>query len=163
MQTLQTLQTLRLPRGLWANLEETVIQQDRQFVSEVARSLGLPVQEVLRKCLGSGAPQAVPVSLAPAEHQCPWWVRSHEGCWRRCARQRISPTIACQQHIHARKNLLLCLDNDPYLSHLSPLQPVRFQDAIYWVGQDTHVYREDGSIVSDLSFRRIRGKYVAFH
>ena len=37
------LVTFRIPRGLWRDLEETVIQQDRQFLSEVARQLGLPV------------------------------------------------------------------------------------------------------------------------
>ena len=39
------IRLLRIPHGLWKDLEDTVIQQDRQFLTEVARNLGLPVKE----------------------------------------------------------------------------------------------------------------------
>lgn len=157
-----THQTLRIPRGLWANLEESVIQQDRQFLSEVARSLGLPVQEVLRKCLGSGTPQIIPVALEhDTEIQCPWWVKSCDGCWKRCDRRRISPTTPCVVHMHAKKGLFLRLDNDPYLAKLPSLQPIRFKESIYWYGEDTYVYREDGTIETDIQFRKIGNGFVA--
>ena len=155
-----THQTLRIPRGLWADLEETVILQDRQFLSEVARSLGLPVQEVLRKCLGSGAPQSIPVVMEEGGSQCPWWAKSEEGCWRRCRRQRASPTTPCHVHAHAVTSTRLRLDNDPYLADLPTMLPVIYQGSIYWFGPNTAVYREDGSVVSDISFRKMGGSYV---
>jgi hypothetical protein len=152
------LQTMRIPRGLWTDLEETVIQQDRQFLSEVARSLGLPVQEVLRKCLGSGAPHAIPVTLDQDGLQCPWWTRTSDGCWCRCRRQRTGPTAPCHVHIHTIPGTHR-LDTDPYLAGVTPLRPVRYRGSIYWFGPN-HVYGEDGMILPNISIRIIKGQHV---
>ena len=155
-------QTLRIPRGLWADLEESVIQQDRQFLSEVARSLGLPVQEVLRKCLGSGTSVSLPIVLeVDSGAQCPWWCKSADGCWKRCTRRRKTQLTPCQIHMHAKKSQTLCLDNDPYLTDLPTLKPLRYKGSIYWIGEDTYTYREDGSIETDIEFCKIGNEYVA--
>jgi len=153
------IQTMRIPRGLWTDLEETVIQQDRQFLSEVARSLGLPVQEVLRKCLGSGAPHAIQVTLDQEGLQCPWWTRTSDGCWSRCRRQRTSPTGPCHVHIHTNTDIHR-LDTDPYLANIMAVHPVRYQGSIYWFGPNTCVYGEDGTMIPTISFRIIKGQYV---
>ena len=151
-----TLQTMRIPRGLWADLEETVIQQDRQFLTEVARNLGLPIQEVLRKCLGSGAPQQVQVIVGEElSDLCPWWLRSEGGCWRACGRLRASPSAPCSHHTHAQTGPALCLSSDSRLASLPTLTPVSYEGEIYWIGDGTHTYREDGSIEPTLEFKFI--------
>ncbi len=167
MTTTLSLQTLRVPKGLWADLEETVIQQDRAFLSEVARSLGLPVAEVLRKVLGTGAPQPIAVLIgSPSEDPacCPWWIKSAAGCWAPCTRQRLNPTSACQIHLHAITGPTLGIRSDPRFVTLPTLSPVRYNGNIYWVSEDadTHVYREDGSIESDIAFKFIehRGQRI---
>lgn len=156
-----TLQTLRVPKGLWADLEETVIQQDRQFLTEVARSLGLPVAEVLKKCLGTGATQTIAVLIgSPTEEfgACPWWTRSEDGLWKPCLRSRLTPTTACQFHLHAATGPSSCLGSDALLDTLPTVKPMRFAQRIYWVsdGPDTCVYREDGMIESELVFKYIQ-------
>ena len=132
-----SLQTLRLPRGLWTDIEETVIRQDRQFLTEVARSLGLPVADVIRKCLGTGADQSVAI-VGEDPGACPWWTETN-GLWRPCPRLRLTPTTACQGH---RNPVGCCLRS---ALNLPEAVPVRFEDEIYYVA-DT-VWREDGEIV----------------
>lgn len=159
--------TIRIPKGLWTDLEQAVIQQDRQFLTEVARSLGLPVAEVLRKCLGTGAPQKVAVLAgSPADDPaaCPWWSRSEGGLWRPCARQRLSPTMSCEAHLHAKTGPDHCLGSDMTIATVAELQCGIYKDEIYWFSADdsTHVYREDGSIEPDLKFKfaNFRGRRV---
>jgi len=147
------LQTLRIPRGLWADLEESVIHQDRQFLTEVARALGLPVGEVLKKCL---APQATVCLIGTCDEltQCPWWQRSTDGMWRACGRLRLTPDSPCQLHKHAKAGPLTRLAAD--LVDLPILQPVNHDGIIYWMSDDpeANTYREDGTI-STLEFKYI--------
>lgn len=147
-----------MPRGLWADLEETVILQDRQFLTEVARALGLPVNEVLKKCL---APQATTCLVGePTEDRCPWHQRSTDGMWRPCGRLRLTPETPCQLHQHAKTTTRLAAD----LADLPTLQPVSYKDLVYWVPEDpdVHTYREDGSIEHVLEFKYIehRGQRI---
>ena len=159
---------MRIPRGLWADLEQTIIHQDRQFLTDVARSLGLPVAEVLRKCLGTGAPQKVAVlSGSPTDDPgvCPWWARSEHGLWRPCARRRLSPTLACEAHLHTKTDTHHCLGSDESLTTLTTLQCVRYNKELYWFFADAsspRVYREDGSIATGISFKftNFRGRRI---
>jgi hypothetical protein len=143
--------TFRIPRGLWKDLEETVIQQDRIFLMEVARSLGLSTQEVLRKCLGTGAPQSLPVlwtAHPDAEPDaCPWWECHGEGLWRPCPRFRIAPALPCHIHERSVPCPLTRLATDPYLANLPERLPVRWKGQLFWMdptGKAT-LLREDGT------------------
>ena len=155
------LVTFRIPRGLWRDLEETVIQQDRQFLSEVARQLGLPIQEVLRRCLGTGAAQPVPVLWmpvkGPAPSACPWWERHGDGLWRRCCRLRLSATLPCQVHERCTPCPLARLDSDPHIQELPWLQPIRHEDRLFWYDPtgENPLLAEDGSVVTDGCIRFI--------
>jgi hypothetical protein len=149
---------LRMPKGLWADLEETIIQQDRQFLSEVARSLGLPVAEVLKRCLGSGAPQAV--LLGSSEDTCPWWSRSAEGLWQPCRRLRLNPTAPCSVHTSTKPSPHCCLGSDDRLSTIQEANPLLWDGTVYWSTPEG-TFREDGVRV-DLTFKRIQhqGSYM---
>ena len=156
------LQTFRIPRGLWDDLEATVIQQDRQFLSEVARQLGLPVPEVLRRCLGtSGVSHPTPVLWAPSTstdpEPCPWWECHGDGLWRRCPRIRLSSTLPCQIHERCTPCPLARLNTDPYIRALPTRIPVRWADELYWVDPTgAHPpFREDGSVEDRGVFKQI--------
>jgi hypothetical protein len=156
------LQTLRIPRGLWNDLETTIIQQDRQFLSEVARQLGLPVQEVLRRCLGSsGVSQTLPVLWAPSASAepdvCPWWECHGDGLWRRCPRLRLSSTLPCQIHERCTPCPLARLHTDPYIRGLPTRIPVRWDSELYWVDPtgERPPFREDGSTETRGNFKQI--------
>ena len=146
--------TLRIPRGLWKDLEETVIQQDRQFLTEVARTLGLPVAEVLRKCLGSsGTPQPVLWTSSAdgdEETQCPvWTLRGF--LWKPCARVRLSPTKCCPLHEPIPLNGRLAND----IKDLPVRIPVQHEGTLYWFHKGSPLLHEDGTIVTAGTLRSI--------
>jgi hypothetical protein len=166
-----SLETLRIPRGLWADLEQTVIQQDRQFLTEVARTLGLDPKEVLRKCLGtSGTSTAVTCLIGEdTESLCPFYYRSPESyLWTPCCRIRTSKTTPCALHTFAAPGTLLIHKDSPAFTCLPVVEAVSFQEKIYWVlfdearKQTTMVFNEDGTL-SSIRFRWVLWKQKNEH
>jgi hypothetical protein len=164
--TSQQTISLRVPRGLWQDLEETVIQQDRQFLTEVARSLGLPVAEVLRKCLGTGgATQSIPVlwseyGQTEAPEACPWWDCHGDGLWRRCPRLRLSASLPCALHERWSPSTSTArIDTDPFLRTLPVRTPVSWKGTLYWVDPTATdpPLREDGTVDATCQFVRANG------
>ena len=141
---------MRIPRGLWADMETTIIQQDRQFLTDVATALGLPVAPVLKHCLGSGASQPVLIGDADTD-RCPWWVQQGY-LWRRCPRQRLTDTSPCS--VHARSTVDCCFD----MKDIPVAKPYRYEGSIYWVASPTSVFREDGSVEPSLRFKQVEFK-----
>ena len=150
-----TPQTLHIPRGLWEDLRESIILADRQFVTYVAKELGLNTGEVLRKVLGTyGSAQIVHVltSSNDNEGRCPWWNRYGSGLWRQCARQRCSPTLPCQFHATPTGIQRATLD----VSALPRARPLRFKGVLYWLSPVSNdVFREDGTLETDIVFKQI--------
>ena len=178
--------TLRLPRGILEDLQETVIQQDRQFLTEVGLSMGLTRQEItamIRTVLGTGAPQAIPVLWAPPawdptdtddtddaearpyKHFCPWWERHGEGLWRRCPRHRIGPQLPCPIHERSLPCPLTRLYTDPVIRELPLLHPVTHDGRLYWTrdAPAAPCYNEDGTIPTEgtIHYVTFRGERVA--
>jgi hypothetical protein len=144
-----TQQMLRLPRGLWEDLEKTVIIHDRAILTMIARDLGLPVKEVLQKCLGSsGSPQAVLIA-ADTLDPCPWLDRHGDGLWIPCHRQRIHPSRPCQFHERPGLNSSLLIGHS-----LGKAFPVSYKGRIYWTSDepDADVFHEDGTLETELRF-----------
>ena len=135
--------SLRIPRGLWDDLETSVIKQDRQFLTEVARSLGLPVQDVLRKCL-VGRPTCVPTLWLNHDDPegCPWY-SARGSLWFRCERKRLSPNLPCC--VHERPSHHNKLKTDPVIQEAVRYLPVLRQGVLYWVSPDGYAVHEDGS------------------
>ena len=155
--------SLRIPRGLWHDLEDSVYQQDRQFLTEVARSLGLPPADVIRRCIGTmGESKVVPLLWAPptstAPATCPYWECHGDGLWRRCPRIRLSDTLPCAQHERTTAGT-------PHTKHATDAElaampwrtPVRYEGDLYWVDPTgiAPPYNEQGFVV-DCQFKRIR-------
>ena len=180
-----SLQTLRIPRGLWADLEQTVIHQDRQFLREVAKTLGLPVNDVIKKCLGTSGAQtqllvlmgsdlSLSLSLSSSDDeeskdseklfQCPWYVNkgssaSRTTLWTQCSRVRLTESSACVIHQNAVAGPSLCLKHDVAKKCLPTMIPVQHKGSVYWwcpTDPTIPVCREDGSSVPSLSFRYIQ-------
>jgi len=150
--------TLRIPRGLWEDLEESVINQDRQFLIEVARSLGLPIKDVLRKCL-IAKPVLIPYDTDV--EVCPWSTLSQsKTLWFPCHRKRLAPTLPCCIHEKNRSNAKLTLE----LADLPRRIPVTRNKILYWIdpaGIEPPLH-ENGSIAEGrFILTRHRGVQVA--
>lgn len=142
--------TLRIPRGLWNDLEESVIKQDRIFLAEVARALGLPFQEVMRKV--GPATTVMPtlwVGDASDPTRCPWYTRRGESVWFPCQRLRLSPTMPCC--VHERQGPCDSLVNK--LEQKPKAFPVVRKGVLYWVTEDGTAYDEAGSEITNGLFR----------
>lgn len=150
---------LRMPRGLWADLETTIIQQDRQFLTEVARALGLPVADVIKRCLGTGAPQAVLVGETETD-PCPWWNKIGY-LWKPCGRARLTATTPCPVHTHSKPSPTLCLGSDDQLAAVEVAKPFIWNGDLYWCAESSTV-REDG-IAVPFSFKQIEHRGKVFH
>jgi len=179
---MESLVQLRLPRGLLDDLETTILHQDRAFLTEVARSLKLPVQDVLRTCLGTTGTPTSMVSLWTSPHDdsesagaCPYYTRLGDGLWVPCARTRIAPTLPCVVHERNSQNALL--GTDFALRKMGEARPVHWQGKLYWWVKSPQkeirtngtinpsvfvVYREDGTIERSLRFftTTFRGKEI---
>jgi hypothetical protein len=154
-----TNERLRIPRGLWDDLISATAQQDEQFLTEVARSLGLDPREVKAKCLYVPPPAdrpnarivplaTVPVLLGPPiAGRCPWWECHGEGLWRRCPRARLTKTLPCAIHERSTPCPLTRLDNDPIIRALPTYKPIRHKGHLYWYNPADLTeapFREDG-------------------
>ena len=159
---------MRIPRGLWEDLVTATAQQDEQFLTEVARSLGLNPQEVKAKCLYVPPPAdrpnarivptvAVPVLLGPpATGRCPWWECHGTGLWRRCPRARLTKTLPCAIHERCTPCPLTRLDNDPIIRALPTYAAARYKGQLFWYNPKDlkePPFREDG-------LRETRGRFV---
>ena len=144
-----TQQTLRMPRGLWEDLEETIISMDRAFVTYVAKDLALPVKEAIQKCVGvAGTPQAV-LLAADTLDPCPWYDRRGAGLWIPCHRQRLQPTRPCQFHERPGPASSLLTGHT-----LGKVFPVSHEGRLYWTADEpgAEVFREDGTLETGLQF-----------
>jgi len=158
-----TMETLRIPRGLWNDLEETVIAQDKQFLRMVAKELGLNPNDVIQKCLGkTGETKRIPCLLAGEEVEslCPWFTRGGplDLVWTPCGRLRMSATTACPIHKHSRPSSCCALNSSPTIQALPTLTPILYQESLYWALFDEdnkrtiEVFREDDSLETGLQF-----------
>lgn len=160
--------SMRIPKGLWDDLEETVIHQDRLFLTDVARSCGLPVQEVLKRCLGTGSLQSVPTLWIPpesSEEACPWYDCHGGNLWKRCTRMRLSPSLPCYKHERTVRSAVNRTHDDPFIRSLPSFVPVRRNGILYWVDPSRKgaTLHEDGSPVMDgeIRFTTYNGRRVA--
>lgn len=139
-----TTQSVRMPYGLWDDLQEALIIQGRAWLKEVARELGLPAADLILLCIGkSGVPQAVLIAAEPQE-QCPWFNCLGDGLWYPCQRQRLRPTAPCQFHERPSDQIHCSLSVDG----LGFVYPYSFNGKIYWTADepDAAVFREDGTV-----------------
>jgi hypothetical protein len=150
---------LRLSRELVNDLNDTIIQMEIQFLKEVARDLGLPIQEVLKRCMGMGAMQAMLIGDDETE-PCPWWSRSADGLWQPCRRLRLTPTTPCSVHASTKPSSHCCLGSDDRLTTVQEAIPLLWEGTVYWSTPEA-TFREDGVCVP-LTFKRIQhqGAYM---
>lgn len=165
-----SFETLRIPRGLWKDLEDTIIESDKKFLEEISRTLGLNKNEVFAHCGygkgGGGERKSIPCCILGIEQddsdeklRCPWYSKIGH-IWEPCIHLRMSESTPCPLHIFTNPSNKYALRNSPFIQSLPVVQKIFYNDDLYWVlfngKQTTHVFREDGTLDETLKFRWIK-------
>ena len=105
--------------------------------------------EVIKRCLGTGAPQAVLVGDDEAGG-CPWWEKT-ELLWRPCSRRRLTATSPCPVHTHSKPSPTLCLGSDDRLAAVEQATAFLWDGDLYWCSSASGTtVREDGTPIAGL-------------
>ena len=136
---------LRLPVGLLDSLKTHCFNIDRRFLSSVSRITSIPVENLRKRILGSGA--QVPIFVDKE----PWWTSTQcasmevEGLlWKRCGSVSESNGY-CWKH---RDGKTMRYD-DTQFQKQSLLKPYRLNGAVVWVAKDGTVRDRNGSILKE--------------
>jgi len=136
----------RIPALLWESLQDLCFKQDRQFVQDVSRIIGVPVDDIRKRVLGvRGTKTAVLVEEGPywAKKQCCGMV--HEDVfWKRCGFVSEANGF-CWTH----QDPAPLRYDDPSFATLPTLSPYRLEGAVVWVRKDGTVYTETGDVLKD--------------
>ena len=140
--------TRRMPIGLLDHIQTICARQDQQFITDVARILGLnaaAANDMRRKVLGTlGSQTLVFTESNPwwVGTQCPIMIQSPCGMWVRCSRTcENRGNGKCFKHRNSKKRV----HTDPVFSEMESRTPFRYEDELYWVGADGSVLDSTGT------------------
>ena len=150
-------ETLRLPVGLLDSLKTHCYNIDRRFISSVSRITGIPVENLRKRIVGSGA--QVPVFVEKE----PWWASTQcasmevEGVlWRRCGAVSESNEY-CWKHRDGKTARY-----DAAQFHKQKLlKPYRLNGSVVWVAKDGTIHDSRGSILKEWTLNISNGH--AYH
>jgi hypothetical protein len=140
----------RMPIGLLDHIQTVCARQDQQFITDVARILGLSgpaAHEMRRKIIGTlGTPTLVCTEPNPwwVDTQCPIMIKSRCGMWTRCG-STCESTGTCWQHRVTKKPL----HTDPAFAQMESRTPFRYDGDLYWVSE------KDGSALDSTGTRQM--------
>ena len=140
--------TRRMPVGLLDHIQTICTRQDQQFITDVARILGMnaaATSDMRRKILGAlGTPTPVFTESNPwwVETQCPIMIQSPCGMWTRCS----CPCEAhgngkCRKHRNSKKRVY----TDPIFAEMESRTPFRHEGELYWVCKNGSVLDSTGT------------------
>lgn len=139
----------RMPVGMLDHLQTICARQDQQFITDVARILGLPAAEMRRKILGTlGTPTLVCTESDPwwMGTQCPIMVQcSHTNMWSRCGHMSEAHGT-CWRHRFTKTPVF----TDPQFAEMDKRTPFRLDGELYWVAEDGSVL--DATGVNEMNF-----------
>ena len=140
----------RMPIGLLDHIQTVCARQDQQFITDVARILGLSgvaAHDMRRKILGTlGTPTVVCTETNPwwVDTQCPIMIQSRCGMWTRCG-STCESTGACWNHRSTKKPV----HTDPVFAEMESRTPFRYDGDMYWVSE------KDGSALDSTGTRQM--------
>jgi hypothetical protein len=136
----------RMPIGLLDHIQTICARQDQQFISDVARILGLgapAANDMRRKILGTmGTPTLVFTESNPwwVGTQCPIMNQSPCGMWMRCG-VMCQASGKCMKHRNSKKRVY----TDPMFAEMESRTPFRHDGELYWVSNDGNVLDATGT------------------
>ena len=137
------IENQRIPLGLWDSLQEVCAQNDRRFIKDVARIIGVDASDIRKRVFGvRGIQTTVAVEDGPwwSAAQCPVMTKQVGCMWQRCT-ANCSPSGFCWDHRTFRPSDFLKLHTDSFFQSLDKRHPYMYNDEVVWVSE------KDGSVM----------------
>ena len=136
----------KVPRLLWENMESVLLAQSKRYVAELARRLGVPEKDLLKKVLPSSDSLKIMIQDTHAEtNHCRAYVQ-HDTLTTLCRRPVAYGCHYCTLHRH--KRMLVIEDTKPVdiqrLKDVPTLPPT-------WIVERNTLINSKGEIIGKLN------------
>jgi hypothetical protein len=135
----------KVPRLLWENFEAVLLAQSKRYIGELAKRLGVPEKELIKKVLPTSDSLKVIIQDTQAEcNQCKAYVQ-HDKLTVYCRKATAYGSEYCS--FHRNKRMLVIEGTNPI-----QIQKIKDTNTIesLWVS-DTTLYNSNGDIVGKIN------------
>lgn len=134
----------KVPRFLWENLESVLLAQSKRYVAELAKRLGVPEKDLLKKVLPSADSLKVIIQDNQAEcSQCKAYVQ-HDKLTVFCRKATAYGSEFCP--FHRNKRMIVVEGTNPIqlqrVNDINTMEPL-------WVAKNT-LYNSSGDVVGKI-------------
>lgn len=136
----------KIPRLLWENMESVLLAQSKRYVAELARRLGVPEKDLLKKVLPSSDSLKIMIQDTQSEtNQCRAYVQ-HDKLTVLCRRPIAYGCHYCSLHRH--KRMLVIEDTKPIdiqrIKDVPTLPPA-------WIINGNTIINSNGDVIGKLN------------
>jgi hypothetical protein len=134
----------KVPRFLWENLESVLLAQSKRYVAELAKRLGVPEKDLIKKVLPSADSLKVIIQDNQAEcSQCKAYVQ-HDKLTVFCRKATAYGSEFCP--FHRNKRMIVVEGTNPIqlqrVNDINTMEPL-------WVAKNT-LYNSSGDVVGKI-------------
>jgi hypothetical protein len=134
----------KVPRFLWENLESVLLAQSKRYVAELAKRLGVPEKDLIKKVLPSSDSLKVIIQDNQAEcSQCKAYVQ-HDKLTVFCRKATAYGSEFCP--FHRNKRMIVVEGTNPIrlqrVNDINTMEPL-------WVAKNT-LYNSSGDVVGKI-------------
>lgn len=136
----------KVPRLLWENMESVLLAQSKRYVAELARRLGVPEKDLLKRVLPSSDSLKIVIQDTQSEtNHCRAFLQ-HDKLTVLCRRPVAYGCHYCTLHRH--KRMLIIEDTKP-----EPIQRVKDVDTMppTWIVRENTLINSNGEVIGKLN------------
>jgi hypothetical protein len=135
----------KVPRLLWENFESVLLAQSKRYIAELAKRLGVPDKELIKKVLPTSDSLKVLIQDTQAEcNQCKAYIQ-HDKLTVHCRKTTAYGSEFCALH---RNRRMIVIDG------MNPVQLQRLKDihtmGPLWVNENT-IYNSTGEVAGKIN------------
>lgn len=135
----------KIPRFLWENFESVLLAQSKRYVSELAKRLGVPEKELIKKVLPSSDSISVIIQDTSSEiNQCKAYIQ-HDKLTVFCRKPTVYGCEYCA--FHRNKRMTVIEDTNP--QEIQKIKDIHNCPPL-WVSKNT-LYNSSGSITGKIN------------
>jgi hypothetical protein len=135
----------KVPRLLWENFEAVLLAQSKRYISELAKRLGVPEKELIKKVLPTSDSLKVLIQDTQSEcNQCKAYIQ-HDKLTVYCRKATAYGSEYCS--FHRNKRMIVINDTNPII--IQKIKDINTMESL-WASQTT-LYNSSGDIVGKIN------------